>query len=102
MLQQLAVLANSILASRHAEIWNRRALADREGVKVGNEFSSVEALWSQFESVMAKDTDTDADKDGNQGRDDGDVQANDPQDDSEAKNMPEERETTVTTPEQGA
>ncbi|KHO01964.1 DASH complex, subunit Dad1 [Metarhizium album ARSEF 1941] len=22
---------------------------------VGNEFSSVEALWSQFESVMAKD-----------------------------------------------
>lgn len=23
--------------------------------KVGNEFSSVEALWSQFENVMAKD-----------------------------------------------
>ncbi|KAI2611519.1 DASH complex subunit Dad1-domain-containing protein [Hypoxylon fragiforme] len=25
-------------------------------VAVGNEFSSVEALWSQFEGVMAKDT----------------------------------------------
>lgn len=24
-------------------------------VQVGNEFSSVEALWSQFENVMAKD-----------------------------------------------
>ncbi|RFU31426.1 hypothetical protein B7463_g4925, partial [Scytalidium lignicola] len=29
-----------------------------EGViAVGNEFSSVEALWSQFENVMAKDPD---------------------------------------------
>ncbi|KAI1826851.1 DASH complex subunit Dad1-domain-containing protein [Xylaria intraflava] len=27
-------------------------------VAVGNEFSSVEALWSQFENVMAKDEDT--------------------------------------------
>ncbi|KAF3070610.1 DASH complex subunit DAD1 [Daldinia childiae] len=26
-------------------------------VAVGNEFSSVEALWSQFEGVMAKDPD---------------------------------------------
>jgi DASH complex subunit DAD1 len=25
--------------------------------QVGNEFSSVEALWSQFENVMAKDPD---------------------------------------------
>lgn len=24
-------------------------------LQVGNEFSSVEALWSQFENVMAKD-----------------------------------------------
>jgi DASH complex subunit DAD1 len=24
-------------------------------VQVGNEFSSVEALWSQFENVMGKD-----------------------------------------------
>ncbi|MBE7180113.1 MAG: hypothetical protein INR71_02710 [Terriglobus roseus] len=29
-----------------------------EGViAVGNEFSSVEALWSQFENVMARDAD---------------------------------------------
>ncbi|KAI3323843.1 DASH complex subunit Dad1-domain-containing protein [Xylariaceae sp. AK1471] len=27
-------------------------------VAVGNEFSSVEALWSQFENVMAKDEET--------------------------------------------
>ncbi|KAK4095188.1 hypothetical protein Purlil1_884 [Purpureocillium lilacinum] len=26
-------------------------------IAVGNEFSSVEALWSQFENVMAKDQD---------------------------------------------
>ncbi|KAH0494432.1 hypothetical protein TgHK011_001051 [Trichoderma gracile] len=26
-------------------------------IAVGNEFSSVEALWSQFENVMAKDDD---------------------------------------------
>ncbi|RYP53729.1 hypothetical protein DL768_001329 [Monosporascus sp. mg162] len=26
-------------------------------IAVGNEFSSVEALWSQFENVMAKDPD---------------------------------------------
>ncbi|KAL7923064.1 DASH complex subunit Dad1 domain-containing protein [Trichoderma austrokoningii] len=26
-------------------------------IAVGNEFSSVEALWSQFENVMAKDED---------------------------------------------
>ncbi|THV55278.1 hypothetical protein BGAL_0011g00570 [Botrytis galanthina] len=32
-----------------------------EGViAVGNEFSSVEALWSQFENVMAKDPSTDS------------------------------------------
>lgn len=27
---------------------------------MGNEFSSVEALWSQFENVMAKDPDAEA------------------------------------------
>ncbi|KAL6891620.1 DASH complex subunit Dad1 domain-containing protein [Trichoderma longibrachiatum] len=31
-------------------------------IAVGNEFSSVEALWSQFENVMAKDDEQDADK----------------------------------------
>jgi len=29
--------------------------------QVGNEFSSVEALWSQFENVMAKDPDAEGD-----------------------------------------
>jgi DASH complex subunit DAD1 len=28
--------------------------------QVGNEFSSVEALWSQFENVMAKDPEAEA------------------------------------------
>lgn len=27
-------------------------------LKVGNEFGSVEALWSQFENVMTKEADT--------------------------------------------
>lgn len=26
------------------------------GIQVGNEFGAVEALWSQFENVMGKDT----------------------------------------------
>lgn len=30
--------------------------------QVGNEFSSVEALWSQFENVMAKDPEDEAGK----------------------------------------
>lgn len=30
-----------------------------EVIAVGNEFSPVEALWSQFENVMAKDPDAD-------------------------------------------
>ncbi|MCJ1486344.1 hypothetical protein MMC06_006521 [Schaereria dolodes] len=41
-----------------------------EGViAVGNEFGSVEALWSQFENVMAKDPDTERDtKEDDQGK----------------------------------
>ncbi|OAA35701.1 DASH complex, subunit Dad1 [Metarhizium rileyi] len=31
-------------------------------IEVGNEFSSVEALWSQFEHVMAKDESKQGDK----------------------------------------
>lgn len=30
-------------------------MSNTAGAQVGNEFSSVEALWSQFENVMAKD-----------------------------------------------
>jgi len=33
---------------------------------VGNEFSSVEALWSQFENVMAKDPDAEQETNGNE------------------------------------
>lgn len=40
-------------------VWQRRQRANGVGVQVGNEFSSVEALWSQFENVMAKDPDAD-------------------------------------------
>lgn len=39
------------------------------GKQVGNEFSSVEALWSQFENVMAKDPDAEAE--GHAGEDEG-------------------------------
>lgn len=31
--------------------------------QVGNEFSQVEGLWSQFENVMAKQPEADANKD---------------------------------------
>ncbi|KAK1999732.1 DASH complex subunit Dad1 [Colletotrichum falcatum] len=33
-------------------------------ITVGNEFSSVEALWSQFENVMAKEPDQNKEGDG--------------------------------------
>ncbi|KAL2155473.1 hypothetical protein VTH82DRAFT_215 [Thermothelomyces myriococcoides] len=36
-------------------------------IAVGNEFSSVEALWSQFENVMAKDPEESGEKTGEQG-----------------------------------
>jgi DASH complex subunit DAD1 len=35
---------------------------------VGNEFSSVEALWSQFENVMAKDPDAEVEGEGTESR----------------------------------
>ncbi|KAJ9149946.1 hypothetical protein NKR23_g4021 [Pleurostoma richardsiae] len=41
-------------------------------ITVGNEFSSVEALWSQFENVMAKDSEEanrEAEGEGDAGRD---------------------------------
>jgi len=41
-------------------------------LKVGNEFGSVEALWSQFENVMAKNQEPKGDEaNGEQGRGDG-------------------------------
>lgn len=35
--------------------------------QVGNEFSQVEGLWSQFENVMAKEPEKDASKDTKEG-----------------------------------
>jgi DASH complex subunit DAD1 len=37
--------------------------------QVGNEFSSVEALWSQFENVMAKDPDAETEAHAGEGED---------------------------------
>lgn len=37
--------------------WFPRFAESAVGNQVGNEFSSVEALWSQFENVMAKEED---------------------------------------------
>ena len=36
--------------------------------QVGNEFGSVEALWSQFENVMAKDGENGDNKEGSEER----------------------------------
>ena len=33
--------------------WDRNCLLNRPG-QIGNEFASVEALWSQFETVMGR------------------------------------------------
>jgi DASH complex subunit DAD1 len=41
---------------------------------VGNEFSQVEGLWSQFENVMAKDPEKEASKDTKDGATDDAVQ----------------------------
>ena len=35
--------------------------------KVGNEFSQVEGLWSQFENVMSKEPEKDGNKDSKEG-----------------------------------
>ena len=45
-------------------ICERRSLI--EG-KVGNEFSQVEGLWSQFENVMAKEPEKEGGKDAKEG-----------------------------------
>ncbi|KAL2068795.1 hypothetical protein VTL71DRAFT_15133 [Oculimacula yallundae] len=57
--QQREVLLREIGVSFEHVLANINKLnRSLEGViAVGNEFSSVEALWSQFENVMAKDPD---------------------------------------------
>ncbi|KAL9091905.1 MAG: hypothetical protein Q9165_004657 [Trypethelium subeluteriae] len=56
--QQRNALVNEVAMSLEHVLQNLNKLnRNLEGViAVGNEFSSVEALWSQFENVMAKDT----------------------------------------------
>ncbi|KAF2103124.1 hypothetical protein NA57DRAFT_72107 [Rhizodiscina lignyota] len=58
--QQRALLVGEIAQSMEHVLQNINKLnRSLEGIiAVGNEFSSVEALWSQFENVMAKDTST--------------------------------------------
>ncbi|KAI1337598.1 DASH complex subunit Dad1-domain-containing protein [Xylariaceae sp. FL0016] len=57
-------------------------------VAVGNEFSSVEALWSQFENVMAKDTDEDKNEGEEQERKDGEGEAEEEAQKSEGADRP--------------
>lgn len=52
--------------------------------QVGNEFSSVEALWSQFENVMAKDPEaTDGPQEGQEEKGDGETDEGDSRDETE-------------------
>ncbi|KAK2600098.1 Dolichyl-diphosphooligosaccharide-protein glycosyltransferase subunit dad1 [Conoideocrella luteorostrata] len=57
--QQREALVSDIAMSLEHVLANinklNRSLEDV--IKMGNDFSSVEALWSQFENVMAKDDD---------------------------------------------
>lgn len=57
--QQRALLVGEIAQSMEHVLQNINKLnRSLEGViAVGNEFSSVEALWSQFENVLAKEPD---------------------------------------------
>ncbi|KAI9821925.1 MAG: hypothetical protein M1827_002507 [Pycnora praestabilis] len=69
--QQRDVLMGEIAVSLEHVLQNINKLnRSLEGViAVGNEFGSVEALWSQFENVMAKDPE--AEEEG-EGREEGD------------------------------
>ncbi|MCJ1311819.1 hypothetical protein MMC25_005492 [Agyrium rufum] len=67
--QQREVLVGEIAASFEHVLQNINKLnRSLEGViAVGNEFGSVEALWSQFENVMAKEPNEERDdKEGSQ------------------------------------
>ncbi|EON60901.1 hypothetical protein W97_00111 [Coniosporium apollinis CBS 100218] len=60
--QQRDALVGEIAQSLEHVLQNLNKLnRSLEGViAVGNEFGSVEALWSQFENVMAKEPETEA------------------------------------------
>ncbi|KAH7336306.1 DASH complex subunit Dad1-domain-containing protein, partial [Rhexocercosporidium sp. MPI-PUGE-AT-0058] len=72
--QQREVLLREIGVSFEHVLANINKLnRSLEGViAVGNEFSSVEALWSQFENVMAKDPDAEQEGQGAEDEEDGD------------------------------
>ncbi|KXL46226.1 hypothetical protein M433DRAFT_65877 [Acidomyces richmondensis BFW] len=55
--QQRALLVNDVAASLENVLQNINKLnRSLEGIiAVGNEFSQVEGLWSQFENIMAKE-----------------------------------------------
>lgn len=59
--QQREMLVGEIAQSLEHVLQNINKLnrSLEEVIAVGNEFSPVEALWSQFENVMAKDPDAD-------------------------------------------
>lgn len=58
--QQREMLVGEIAQSLEHVLQNINKLnrSLEEVIAVGNEFSPVEALWSQFENVMAKDPET--------------------------------------------
>ncbi|KAG7006425.1 GTP-binding protein rhoC [Physcia stellaris] len=87
--QQRAALLVEIAASMESVLQNINKLnRSLEGViAVGNEFGAVEALWSQFENVMAKD-----EGEGNQKSGEG-VEGE--EDEGEGDGQDEEQEETV-------
>ncbi|KAG6078343.1 hypothetical protein E4U30_007218 [Claviceps sp. LM220 group G6] len=55
-LQREAIISDIALSFEHVlGNINKLNRSLEEVIKMGNDFSSVEALWSQFENVMAKD-----------------------------------------------
>ncbi|EOD46744.1 putative dash complex subunit dad1 protein [Neofusicoccum parvum] len=73
--QQREMLVGEVAQNLEAVLQNINKLnRSLEGViAVGNEFGSVEALWSQFENVMARDPNaaaTETHEEGEQGADD--------------------------------
>ncbi|KAF2473846.1 DASH complex subunit Dad1 [Lindgomyces ingoldianus] len=70
--QQREILVGEIAQSLEHVLQNINKLnrSLEEVIAVGNEFSPVEALWSQFENVMAKDSEENVD--GGEGLPEGD------------------------------
>jgi len=71
--QQRAALVGEIATSLEHVLQNINKLnRSLEGViAIGNEFGSVEALWSQFENVMAREPEGGEEEEGGEGEGDG-------------------------------